>query len=123
MPIKSDYAVMLVNGGLGLTTTISNGQTTSTLFDAAGSTVLGLRIPSSWTAGNISFLEIDQTGVSRTLTDTSGNSFSLTANAGTTIPVPVEIFKCVQYFQIVSSVSQGADRSIQVILGPVFQGL
>lgn len=100
---------------------ITSGQTTSNVINVFGTSVLGFYMPAAWTTANLSFLvDDDNVGAFSAMYDFNVTAISLAVSAGIYVPVVPSMFAGVKYLKLVSSVMQGADRTIKIVLAPVF---
>jgi hypothetical protein len=103
------------------TATILSGASLSNIIDLGGQTLARIRIPSAWTAANITFL----VGSAAPLPyyDELGNEITVVAGADRSIRMPPLDWDGVRYIQLRSGtlavpVPQAADRLITVITAP-----
>lgn len=100
--------------------TIASGQSLSAAIDLAGTTMLGLLMPASWTTANLT-LQASADGV--TFADVyteAGSEKTLTAAASRFILLEPADFTGVRFLKLRSgtsaaAVNQGADRSITLL--------
>jgi hypothetical protein len=130
MAYKSQYQVAVVStppatsGREQSAVTFSN-NTTSTILPCNGTTPVGMLLPASVIAGNISF-NVSKDGTNfYTLTNFDGTAFSVAAagSAAQWIPLNPAQFCGAIFIQLISSVTQTGSPTIDFSLAPIFQGI
>ena len=112
--------------------TISSGAATSTAFPFQGRRVVGVILPSAWTAGDISFEIEHPAGTYIKVTDRAGALYKLTGNATSASEYHLTACDANQGDIIITGpgncrvvstntsseadVNQGADRTVVVVL-------
>jgi len=96
---------------------ISSGGTTSGAIELeGGATLVGIRMPSAFTGTAMTFTEsTSTTGTFQAVYDSAGQ-ISLTVAASRTIMIDPARTRGLRFIKLVSGSSEGADRTIQVII-------
>ncbi len=105
---------------LSLTATIASGASLSDALDLTGLTVVGLQMPSTWTAAAITLESSADNATFDDVYDSEGNELSLTADASRFIPLAPTAMVSYPYLKLRSGtsgtpVNQAATRVITVI--------
>lgn len=101
--------------------TISSGQSLSAEVDLAGYSVVGVLMPSAWTAANLTFQgSLDGTTFGN-LIEKAGTELEVIAAASYLVPLTGSAFAPARFLKIRSGtsgtpVNQGANRTIQLVL-------
>lgn len=108
----------------GQDATIANGAALSGAVDLQGNTIVGIQMPSSWTAANLTFQGSADGTTYQDVYDTSGTEVVITAAASRCIVVNPATFQALRFLKIRSGttgtpVNQGAARTISLIVKPV----
>ena len=98
------------------TVTIASGQTKSGAVSLQGAVLYALRIPATITGTSISLEESDsEIGTFRPVYDNTGALVSVPVSASRTCVFAPSTVHGLRFIKLVSSASEGADRSIGVI--------
>lgn len=103
-----------------LQSTIANGQSLSNAVDIGNKTLLGIVIPSSWTAANLTF-QVSTDGITyNDVYDNLGTEKNVTAAASRYIIIDPVDFIGAKYIKVrsgtaASAVNQGAERIVKLI--------
>jgi hypothetical protein len=112
MSTVSNYTNLVVET---LETTIANGQTKSEIIDMKGSSLKTILLPAAFDGANLTFEVSDDRINFYPYYNISNVAVSIDITAGRAYGVAAIDFYSIQYMKIVSSVSQGADRTIKLI--------
>lgn len=105
---------------------VADSATESTVIEGIAYSPTALYFPSTWTSCNITFKaqkSLDGTPSFYDVCDFTGTQISIATAANMRIPLDPAIFNSIFTFKIVCSVSQAADRIVNVDFGPVFGSL
>lgn len=105
--------------------TIPSGQTISNPLNCQGAAVVGIYIPTNFTAADLSFYA-SQSGAPGDFwqianPDGSGSNVALAANASSYLPIDPTLTVGAQWLQIASSVAQASNCNLTVVLAPILQ--
>ncbi len=121
MTSSTDFQKRIAHTGT-LSVVIANGGTKSNIVDTQGMQLLGIEIPATFTAGNISFLKspVDAVGPLLIVNDLNQSTYTIPVTQGNYYPIDQTVMAAVDNFQLVSSVSQGGARTIKLVLAPLW---
>lgn len=97
---------------------IANGATTSGAIELeGGATIVGIRLPSAFTGTSITLTEsTSTTGTFQAVYDNTGTQITFTVAASRTVLIDPSYTLGLRFIKLVSGSSEGADRTIQVII-------
>lgn len=100
---------------------IEAGETVSSNFNVEACSLLGVYIPSNWTAGAITIQvnKFQHDEPSYTIA-VEGAPYSQDVLADTFVPIPPYITATCQKFRIISSVAQVSEVKLELALAPLF---
>jgi hypothetical protein len=119
--IISDKSAIVERASTYRTATIANGASLSGELDIKDFVNGAIRMPSSWTAANLTFQGSEETGGTfEDIYDDSGNEATVTAAASRCLLLPAAVMAW-RYIKIRSGtsatpVNQGAERSLVLVL-------
>ena len=94
---------------------IANGEADSTVIDVQDQVIVSIHMSEDWTAGDLAIHgSITQDGTFYPVTDAAGTPLVLTVVADTIVAVAPDATRGLKFVQLVSSVSQGAARTLHV---------
>lgn len=96
--------------------TISSGGTTSTVADLSGKALVGMHLPAALTGTAVTFTVDNGSGTYNTLADGAGADVSKTVAASKFINLAPSDFAGVNKLKVVSGSSEGADRTITLVV-------
>ncbi len=99
--------------------TVATSATESDEIATGGMVVWGVLVPSGWTTATLSFKEGHVAGTRKVVSDgvTASTNYTVQATADQWSPVdPAKGIGATGFVSLVSSASQGADRTIYVLL-------
>lgn len=105
--------------GIIVSVVIANGATQSEEIATGGMIVWGVLIPGAWTTANLTFENGIVTGTTKTVTDgvTASTNYTVQATQDQWSPVdPAKGIGAGGFCKIVSTASQGAARTLNVLL-------
>lgn len=100
--------------------TIASGQTTSSAADLGGYQLVGIQTPAALTSTAITFTAA--TGAAGTYTavyDYAGTQYTLTVSTSRWVYLEPVVFAGMRYIKLVGGSSEGADRTINLIVRAV----
>jgi len=104
-------------------TTIASSGSTSAAVNLSGLQLVAIKTPSALTGSSFTFTACDTVGGTYVLVQAVDGGSDYTASAATSeaqwIPVDVRVFAGVPFLKLVSSGTEAADRTIQLICRPV----
>lgn len=95
---------------------ISSGTATSENLSAGGRFPCALFMPAAWTAANITFEASPDGSTWYPVHLADGTAYTLTVAASRFISLTTEYFFGAKHIRVVSSVNQGADRTITLMM-------
>ena len=98
------------------TVTIANAGTTSTAIDCRSCTIVGIIIPSAFTGTSLTFTASDDNSTFRDLYNSHGAQYYCVVAVDRHIALELSDFMCARYFKLVSGSTEGAERTITVVL-------
>lgn len=120
--LKQQFAQTLIQDGVSAT--IDEGETTSSLLTCGGGSPRNIYIPSNWTSCNISFqTSPTPNGPFYTKSNVDGSPLSIPTVASMDLPLLAYLFDATPYVRIVCSVAQAEDVELIFGLQPIYQGI
>ena len=99
---------------------IANGQTTSGAVDLAGTSLVGIQMPATFSGATITFqVATSLGGTYQTMIDGSGTTVTRTVSQGKYVMLSPADFAGIQFLKIVSSASEGAQRTLELVCRPI----
>lgn len=116
MPSTTDYPTALST----TTATIASSTTTSSAIDLGGTTLAGIQLPASFTGTSITFQAATTLGGTyQTVITSGGSTVSVAVTAGRFVTLSPSDFAGIQFLKLVSSASEAATRTIELVTRPV----
>lgn len=97
------------------TVTILSGQTESNPVQLARSSLVGIRIPGTFTGTTISIMESDSQNGTYQVVNPSGAGSTYPVTASNTLAIPVNNSACCAWVKLKSDSSEGANRNLTII--------
>lgn len=106
------------------TATIANGASLSGAVDGRGQALVGIAMPSGWTAANLTLQASADGATYNNVYDAAGTEYTITAAASRFIQVPVTSTQGFRSIKVRSgtsgsAVTQGADRDLVLVFRAV----
>jgi hypothetical protein len=103
---------------------IANGESLSGSVGLGGSTMVGIVMPATWTAANLTVQASHDGATYNNLYDDLGTEVTVTAAASRYIALDPSVFAGIRYLKVRSgtsgsAVNQGGDRTITLVTRPV----
>lgn len=104
-----------------ITVTIANAGQLSTVAQLGSKRLAAIKMPAAWTTGTITlYHSLNGAGTdSYAVNDGTGSTKTLTVSAGQTTEVPPDFAWAFSNIQLYSSVAQGAERTLTLIVREV----
>jgi len=105
--------------------TIADGQTTSSIFQSAGTNLIGIEFPSNMTAATVTFenskiKDVDTPDDFKPYYDVLGNQIQVTVTTDAFVGISAQDFFPTNRVRIVGNIAQtGSDAVINIISKPV----
>ncbi|MCC7260703.1 MAG: hypothetical protein IT567_06690 [Alphaproteobacteria bacterium] len=115
MPSMNEFSANLVYHNV----TIASGGTTSSAIDLYGTTLVGIFMPASWTAANLTLKASSDNSTFEDVYDSAGTQKTLTVAASRYVMLDPSHYAGIRHLKLVSSATQGADRVITLAVRPV----
>lgn len=102
-----------------LTATIASGQTVGAAVDLLGMYLVAFVTPAALTGATFTFQASADNATFAPLYAANGSAYSIPVGTSRYIQVPPPDFAGIRYLKFVSNLSEGADRSLTLLVRPI----